>query len=84
MGSNVRLNQVRVVLRAAPDGMTVAEIVAAVGTDRAHTGRILKMMPDAYIDRWIVSEAGERWWQAVWCVVLPPENCPRPTTGKKK
>lgn len=83
MGSNVRLNQVRVALRAAPDGMTVAEIVAAVGTDRAHTGRILKMMPDAYIDRWIVSEAGERWWQAVWCVIVPPENCPRPTIRKK-
>jgi hypothetical protein len=83
VGSNVRINSVRVALRAAPDGLTVAEIVEAVGTDRAHTGRILKMMPDSYIDRWVVSEAGERWWQAVWCVIVPPENCPRPTIRKK-
>ena len=84
MGSNVRLARVRVALRATPDGMTVTEIVEAVKTDRSHVGRILKAMPDAYIDRWVVSEAGKRWWQAVWCVVVPPENCPRPTTGKKK
>jgi hypothetical protein len=82
MGSNVRLNQVRVVLRAAPDGMTVAEIVAAVGTDAAHTGRILKAMPDSYIDRWDGPSRGQ--WRAIWCVVVPPEDCPKPVTKKTK
>jgi hypothetical protein len=74
MGSNVRLNQVRVVLRAAPDGMTVAEI--------AHTGRILKAMPDSYIDRWDGPSRGQ--WRAIWCVVVPPEDCPKPVTKKTK
>lgn len=83
MGSNVRVKLVRGALRETPDGMTVTQIVEALGHHRTHVGRILNAMPDAYIDRWIVSEAGDKWWQAVWCVVVPPENCPRPTRKKK-
>jgi hypothetical protein len=75
-----RQKQVREALRAAPDGMTVKDLMEVVPTDRSHIQKILKVMPDAYIDRWI------KWpmaYEAVWCVVTPPENCPKPTKEKK-
>jgi len=34
-------------------------------------------MPDAYIDRWQKINAKNNY-AAVWCVVVPPENCPKP------
>ena len=67
--------KIRAVLRAAPDGMTTAEIAAAI-PDASWRGvrHALQFMPDAYIDRWenVVRLA------AVWCVVVPPDNAPRP------
>ena len=75
-GSRVRA--VRAFLRAAEDGMTVQEIrIQLPKVDQAHLSRILRSMPDAYIDRW-VSVSGDRWHRAVWAVVIPPEDCPRP------
>lgn len=83
-----RITQVRQFLRENPDGLTTHQLEEMTQTDRTHLSRILnKMMPDAYIDRW-VSVKGKRWVRAVWCVVVPPENCPRPvfntTKGNKK
>lgn len=73
-----RIKQVRQLLRAAPDGLTIQEILEQVPqTDKSHLSRILRTMPDAYIDRW-VNVTGDRWHRAVWCVVVPPEDCPRP------
>jgi hypothetical protein len=73
-----RIRQVRAALRAAPDGLTVAEILEQVPRlDKDYVSKILNSMPDAYIDRW-VSIYGGRWFRAVWCVVVPPEDCPRP------
>ena len=81
MGSNVRINQTRNLLRANPDGMTVKQIDEAIGYDNLpHVYRILKTMPDAYIDRW--QRTGKRL-SAVWCVVVPPPNCPKPEIKKK-
>jgi hypothetical protein len=76
----IRQQQVREALRAAPDGMTVKNLMAVVPIDRSHTQKILKVMPDAYIDRWIKFKTT---YEAVWCVVTPPENCPKPTRSKK-
>ncbi len=42
---------------------------------------VVRSMPDAYIDRWIKN--GQRV-SAVWCVVVPPENCPRPESRRNK
>ena len=82
MGSNVRINQTRNILRANPDGMTVKQIDEAIGYDNLpHVYRILKTMPDAYIDRWI--KKGQRV-SAVWCVVVSPPNCPSPDSRKNK
>jgi hypothetical protein len=73
-----RIKQIRALLRASPDGLTVADLLAEVTRiDKAHASRILRSMPDAYIDRWVSVHDG-RWHRAVWCVVVPPEHCPRP------
>ena len=37
----------------------------------------LKNMPDTYIDRWIKSGKNGSYFP-VWCVVVPPADCPRP------
>lgn len=77
-GAGNRMKEVRILLRAAPDGLTVQEILALMPKlDQAYLSRILRSMPDSYIDRW-VSVSGDRWHRAVWAVVIPPEDCPRP------
>lgn len=79
-----RIRQIRELLRAASDGMTVAEILEKVPkVDKAHASRILRSMPDAYIDRWVTVHDG-RWHRAVWCVVIPPDHCPRPAKKDEK
>lgn len=81
MGSNVRINKTRELLRQNPDGLTARQIDDAFDYGNLpHVYRILKSMPDAYIDRWL--QKGKRY-TAVWCVVVPPENCPRPDKKKK-
>jgi hypothetical protein len=68
---------VRKVLRESEDGLTAKQITEAVGVDKDPLSRILQTMPDAYIDRWSGPTRGQ--YSAVWCVVVPPENCPYPT-----
>ncbi len=79
MGSNVRINKVREVLRASAEGLTVAQIAELAGTDPTHAHRIVNKMPDTYIDRW--QATGKRL-AAVWCVVVPPPDCPKPEKKK--
>ena len=61
-------------------GMTVVELRDYLGMrtkDGSHTVEMaLKAMPDTYIDRWTMGRTGH--WAAVWEVVVPPEDCPRP------
>jgi hypothetical protein len=76
----VRIQLVRELLRAS-DGLTVAQIAQAVQTDTSHIHRMLNKFPDAYIDRWI--KRGNIT-TAVWCVVIPPPNCPRPESRRNK
>jgi hypothetical protein len=75
-------HQLRALLRLHPDGLTVKEIMAEV-PDRAKTSirYVLRNLPDAYIDRW--ESAPRKQYRAVWCVVIPPEDCPHPTKGKR-
>jgi predicted Zn-ribbon and HTH transcriptional regulator len=80
MGSNVRINMVRKLLRDTPEGLTVAQIAEVVQTDNTHVYRIMPKMVDAYIDRWL--KTGKRL-TAVWCVVVPPPHCPKPERKKK-
>lgn len=76
----LRQKLVRDTLRAS-DGLTVEQLAQSVGTDPSHVYRIVNKMPDAYIDRWI--KRGNIT-TAVWCVVIPPPNCPRPESRRNK
>ena len=69
--------RIRALLRQTPDGMTVAQLSDATGTRSDTLNNTLSAMQDAYIDRWTGPYRGQ--WAAVWCVVVPPANCPRPT-----
>ena len=73
---------VRKVLRDSEDGLTAKQITEAVGVDKDPLSRILQLMPDAYIDRWSGPVRGQ--YSAVWCVVIPPENCPHPVNSEVK
>jgi len=66
---------IRMVLQKYPDGLTVTEIAERLEQGRSGIQRALPQMPDAYIDRWTSSKSH---WAAVWCVIVPPENCPKP------
>lgn len=75
------LPDIRAVLRACPEGLTVNQM-------RPHLPKIRKpntirkcldRMPDAYIDRWVLNPGKRGQYEAVWCVVVPPPHCPYPT-----
>lgn len=67
---------VRMLLQKYHDGLPIADIAERLEKSTTSSRRALLGMPDAYIDRWI---AYRKQWVAVWCVVVPPENCPKPT-----
>lgn len=71
---------VRALLRQHPDGLTATQIMQALPhiSDSYVLRKCLEAMPDAYIDRWGGPKRGQ--FYAVWCVVVPPENCPKPKT----
>jgi hypothetical protein len=76
--SKSRHPEIRALLREHEDGMTVDELALILRVDMSNAVRTaLKQMPDAYIDRWRKAALGP--WTAVWCVVVPPENCPKPS-----
>jgi hypothetical protein len=67
---------IRMLLQQYHDGLTNSEIAERLDKDASHIKRALLEMPDAYIDRWT---AHRKQWTAVWCVIVAPENCPKPT-----
>lgn len=66
---------VRMALHKYPDGLTISEIAERTEIHRGSINRVLTQMADAYIDRWT---SHRKQWAAVWCVIVPPENCPKP------
>lgn len=69
-------DDVRALLRGHPDGLSAQQIADKLGDQRVRIYPILYAMPDAYIDRW--ERAGGNQYEAVWCVVVPPDHCPHP------
>ena len=67
---------VRMLLQQYHDGLPVSEIAEILEKKPSPMRRALLEMPDAYIDRWI---ACRKQWVAVWCVVVAPEDCPKPS-----
>ena len=78
-GKGLRLaitNSIRIALRGVPEGMTVEELSELMDRPRENVRKVLKAMPDTYIDRWEMALRGQ--YKAVWCIVVPPADCPRP------
>ena len=76
---------IRALLRVHTDGLTIKQLVKLLSATQGPTRAALKNMPDAYVDRWVKADAPKSKYEAVWAVVVPPEDCPRPTTkGKTK
>ena len=69
--------RIREKLREAPDGLTTREIADALGVTSDQVRKRLAQMPDAYKDRWTKASTGIAW-AAVYAVVAPPPDCPRP------
>jgi len=70
------INSIRVALRGVPDGMTLNDLAELLGRDHSNVRKVLRNMPDTYIDRWETAPRGQ--YKAVWCIVVPPSDCPRP------
>ena len=73
---------IRRLLHQYHDGLTSIELSERLELKPDTVRNALKEMPDTYIDRWqpIASEPP----QAVWCAVVPPEDCPKPKKKVKK
>lgn len=78
--SKTHVPVIRTLLRKEPDGLTLVEIASTLAIDIGVARNAIKRMPDAYIDRWQLTQGGPP--SAVWCVVVPPENCPHPWRSK--
>lgn len=68
--------RIREHLRTQVDGATLREMQRALGIRETTLLGALNAMPDAYIDRWAPGLYGH--FRSVWCVIVPPENCPKP------
>jgi hypothetical protein len=72
----------RALLRANPDGLDIGTIANVLSREPSNIRQRLALMPDAYIDRWLRQRGNPP--LAIWCVVVPPENCPKPQSLKDK
>jgi hypothetical protein len=72
----------RTLLRANPDGLDVGTIANYFEREPCSIRRALSTMPDAYIDRWVKRKGNPA--TAIWCVVIPPENCPKPDNNPRR
>jgi len=69
--------KIRQLLRQYQDGLTAKEISERLEKRHDTIYAALQNMPDTYIDRWLKAEQ-QLPPQAVWCAVVPPEDCPKP------
>ena len=77
--------KIRDLLRSNPEGMSVQQIYEKIpeAADSNSIRKSLKVMPDVYIDRWTLPRRARGQFQAVWCVVIPPPDCPYPERKKR-
>ena len=69
--------KIRQLLHQYQDGLTAKEISERLEKRHDTIYAALQNMPDTYIDRWLEAQQ-QLPPQAVWCAVIPPENCPKP------
>ena len=75
--------RVREYLRANPEGATASQIGVALACDVTVVRNSLRSLPESYIDRWTQVPGKGRCYAAVWCVVVPPPDCPHPNGGTR-
>lgn len=75
--SRSRHPDIRALLRNNEDGLTPDHISGLLDISPNNVRQALRNMPDAFIDRWDGPTRGQ--YVGVWCVVVPPANCPHPT-----
>jgi type IV secretory pathway TrbF-like protein len=77
------MKELRLIMRSG-DGFTEVQLQEVTGRGHSSVRAALKAMPDTYIDRWTpgVKKEGKTGptpkWVAVWDIVTPPEDAPRP------
>jgi hypothetical protein len=78
--------RIRELMKKAPEGLTVNQLHKLIpDVHRPNTVRkCLERMPDVYIDRWIKNNGNRGQYEAVWCIVVPPEHCPHPDDRFKR
>lgn len=69
--------KIRQLLHQYQDGLTTKEIAERLEKKHDTIYAALQNMPDTYIDRWLEAQQ-QLPPQAVWCAVIPPEDCPKP------
>lgn len=74
---------IRRLLHQYHDGLTSTQIAERLDRNRDTVYRALRDMPDTYIDRWTAAKLRQPS-EAVWCAVVPPEDCPKPTKTESK
>jgi hypothetical protein len=73
--------EIRKLLHQYHDGLTALDISERLEIKPDSVRNALQNMPDTYIDRWQVTYHEPP--SAVWCAVVPPEDCPKPTLKPK-
>jgi len=74
---------IRRLLRRHQDGMTVKEVAEHLNRPPDSIYNAIKAMPDSYIDRWTKAQR-QAPAEAIWCVIVPPKNCPKPNARSTK
>ena len=69
---------IRALLRDAPEGMTAAELAAELGAYNASIWRSLRTMPDAFICGWERQANGAGRLRARWKAADIPPDAPSP------
>ena len=72
--------KIRKLLHLHADGLTTVDIAGRAGIKRDTVQNALVNMPDTYIDRWVLVHHEPP--HAVWCAVIPPDDCPKPEAVK--
>lgn len=71
-----RQRQIENLLIKYENGLTDSEIAKFTGIQCNRVREIVKKMIPIYIDRWIIGRGDK--YHPVYCIQLPPEDCPKP------
>jgi hypothetical protein len=82
---------VREILRENRDGLTMRQVMLKLiervpdrKSNLDNVRKVLKKMPDTYVDRWTRDCVRKGRYEAVWGIVTPPPDCPPPGTAVQR